>query len=151
MTSIGDLIGNLADEIAQDAISVGDVHKIVFDESNGITPKDGETTREKFFIVLGFDRSGNIIGGIVINSNINYNLPSSVTDYQMPVSKAQLPFLHHNSFVNCSRLIVAAREKFSRETYRGAIDDNELLASIIETVKESPTVNKKRLREFGLI
>lgn len=151
MTKIGDLLGSLADQIAQNSIAIGDIHKILLDESNGITPKDGEPTREKYFVVLGFDSSGNIIGGLVINSNINYNLPTSVTDYQLPVTTSQLPFLHHNSFVNCSHLIVASRDKFTSDTYRGAVEDAELMDLIVGTVKESPTVSKKLLKEFGII
>ncbi len=150
MTKIGELLGQVADELTQDSINVGDVHLIALDETNGITPKGSETTREKFFVVLGFDGSGNIIGGLVINSKINYNLPSSVTDYQLPVSVRQCPFLQHDSFVNCSRLITATRSRFGTATYRGTIESEELMEMIVGTVKESPTVNKKLLKKFGI-
>lgn len=149
MTNIGDLIGEKADFLARNTINVGDVHFVTLDETNGITPKEG-TTRNKFFIVLGFDSEGNVIGGLVINSNVNYNLPHTVTDYQLPVTVEQCPFLQHNSFVNCSRLIIANREKFSRNTYRGTVDDKELMNIIIGTVKESPTINKKLLHKFNI-
>ena len=92
-----------------------------------------------------------MIGGLVINSKINYNLPSTVTDYQLPITVKQCPFLQHNSFVNCSKIIVAKRTKFNRGTYRGEIADDELMKLIIDTVKESPTVNKKQLKDFGII
>lgn len=150
MTKIGDLLGPMADELTQGSINVGDVHLIALDETNGITPKGGETAREKFFVVLGFDGSGNVIGGLVINSKINYNLPSSVTDYQLPVTVQQCPFLQHDSFVNCSHLITAGRNRFGVDTYRGSIEDEELLGMIVDTVRESPTVNKKLLKEFGI-
>lgn len=86
MTKLGELLGARADRLAQDSLNVGDVHFLNLDSSNGITPKAGDTTRNKFFIILGFDNEGNVIGGLVINSNINYNLPTSVTDYQLPVT-----------------------------------------------------------------
>lgn len=149
MTNIGDLLGEKANLLARNNISVGDVHFVTLDETNGITPKEG-TTRNKFFIVLGFDSEGNVIGGLVINSNVNYNLPHTVTDYQLPVTVEQCPFLQHNSFVNCSRLIIANREKFSRNTYRGTVDDEGLMNIIIGTVKESPTINKKLLHKFNI-
>ena len=39
MTSIGELLGNEADKIAQDIIEIGDIHFLKqLDESNGITP-----------------------------------------------------------------------------------------------------------------
>ena len=141
----------MADELTQNSINIGDVHLLNLDQNNGITPKSGDTTRNKFFIVLGFDNDGNVIGGLVINSKINYKLPPSVTDYQLPVSVEQFPFLEHNSFINCSKIIVAKRSKFNKTTYRGEISDTEMMELIINTVKESPTVNKMQLKEFGIV
>lgn len=151
MNRIGDFAGDFADRFLRNNIKIGDVHMLILDRSNGITPKDGKETRSKFFIVLGFDRYGNVIGGLVINSNINYKLPSLITDYQLPVSVTQCPFLEHDSFVNCSRLITAGRDKFGRNTFRGRITDSELMEQIVNTVKESPTANKKMLKDFGII
>ena len=151
MTNFGDLLGDMADKLTQDSINIGDVHLLNLNPNNGITPKNGEATRNKFFIVLGFDNEGNVIGGLVINSKINYNLPSTVTDYQLPVTVEQFPFLEHNSFINCSRIIVAKRSKFNKNTYRGETSATEMMELIINTVKESPTVNKMQLKEFGII
>lgn len=151
MTSIGDLLGATADELSRAKINVGDVHLLTLDQTNGITPKDGDATRHKFFIVLGFDGEGNVIGGLVINSKINHKLPSDITDYQLPITVKQCPFLHHNSFVNCSNIIVANKSKFNSGTYRGEISDPELRELIINTVKESPTVSRKQLKNFGII
>ena len=151
MTNFGNLLGDMADELTQNSINIGDVHLLNLDQNNGITPKSGNTTRNKFFIVLGFDNEGNVIGGLVINSKINYKLPPSVTDYQLPVSVEQFPFLEHNSFINCSKIIVAKRSKFNKTTYRGEISDIEMMELIINTVKESPTVNKMQLKEFGIV
>lgn len=151
MTNFGDLLGDIADKLTRDSINIGDVHLLNLDQNNGITPKNGDATRNKFFIVLGFDNEGNVIGGLVINSKINYHLPPSVTDYQLPVTVEQFPFLEHNSFINCSRIIVAKRSKFNKTTYRGEITDTEMMELIINTVKESPTVNKMQLKEFGII
>lgn len=151
MTNIGDLLGSQADEITQDSINIGDIHFLNLDKRNGITPKGSDGNRDKYFIVLGFNEDGNIIGGVVINSSINYRLPSEVTDYYLPIKVEQFPFLRYNSFVNCSKIIIANRHKFDRNTYRGTISDTDILELIINTVKESPTVNKKQLEEFGII
>lgn len=151
MTIFRDLLGDTADKLTQNSINIGDVHLLNLDQNNGITPKNGNITRNKFFIVLGFDNDGNVIGGLVINSKINYKLPPSVTDYQLPVSVEQFPFLEHNSFINCSKIIVAKRSKFNKTTYRGEISDTEMMDLIINTVKESPTVNKMQLKEFGIV
>lgn len=98
MTNIGDLLEDAANELLQSNINIGDVHLLNLDRTNGITPKNGDVTRNKFFIVLGFDNEGNVIGGLVINSKINHNLPPTVTDYQLPITIKQCPFLQHNSF-----------------------------------------------------
>lgn len=151
MTILGDILEDVGDKLAQNNIKVGNVYLINLDQQNGITPKNGDLTRDKFFIVLGFDNEGNVIGGLVINSKINYNLPSSVTDYQLPIKVEQCPFLKYNSFVNCSKIIVANKAKFTKNTYRGEISDPEFIDLLINTVKESPTVNTKLLKRFGLI
>lgn len=151
MTILGDILEDVGDKLAQDNIKVGNVYLINLDQQNGITPKNGDLTRDKFFIVLGFDNEGNVIGGLIINSKINYNLPSSVTDYQLPIKVEQCPFLKYNSFVNCSKIIVANKAKFTKNTYRGEISDPEFIDLLINTVKESPTVNTKLLKRFGLI
>lgn len=150
MTNLGDLLGKAANDLMQLSIKIGDVHLLQLDPTNGITPKNGDVARNKFFIVLGFDNEGNVVGGLVINSKINYNLPPTITDYQLPITVTQCPFLQHNSFVNCSKIIVAKRTNFNRDTYRGEISDSELMRLIIDTVKESPTVNKKQLKDFGI-
>lgn len=151
MTTIGDLLGDVAHELLQANINVGDVHLLNLDQGNGIIPKAGDSSRNKFFVVLGFDNEGNVIGGLVINSNINYNLPPTVTDYQLPITVRQCPFLRHDSFVNCSKIIIAKRTKFNKDTYRGEISDADLMELIINTVKESPTVNRRQLKDFGMI
>ena len=82
MTNFGDLFGDMADELTQNSINIGDVHLLNLDQNNGITPKSGNTTRNKFFIFIGFDNEGNVIGSLVIKSKINYKFHPSVTDYQ---------------------------------------------------------------------
>ena len=148
MTNIGDLLGNAANELLQSSINVGDVYLLNLDPSNGITPKNDDATRYKFFIVLGFDNEGNVIGGLVINSKINYNLPSTVTDYQLPITVKQCPFLQYNSFVNCSKIIVAKRTKFCKETYRGEISDSKMMKLIIDTVKRESYNQQKAAERF---
>ncbi len=47
--------------------------------------------------------------------------------------------------------LVRVCANFSISTYRGTISDEETLRLIIETVKESPTVNRRLLKDFGII
>ena len=50
-TVLGDILGDVGDKLAQDNIKVGNVYLINLDQQNGITPKNGDLTRDKFFIV----------------------------------------------------------------------------------------------------
>lgn len=47
MTNIGDLLGEAANELLQSNINIGDVHLLNLDLTNGITPKNGDATRNK--------------------------------------------------------------------------------------------------------
>lgn len=114
MIKLGKILADIGNKLTQDNIKIGNVYLLNLNENNGITPKDGDSTRNKFFIVLGFDNDGNVIGGLVINSKINNKLPSTITDYQLPITVEQCPFLNHNSFINCSKIIIANRTKSQR-------------------------------------
>lgn len=151
MTTLGDLIGDKSDLLARTVVEIGDVHLLPLTQQEGVTPKDGQDFRNKYFVVLGFDSAGNAIGGVVINSAINHNLPSSVTDYLMPISVKDCPFLNHDSFVNCSYLFVVNKEKITSKTFKGKIEDESLMGLIIGTIIESPHVNKQQLKEFGIM
>lgn len=151
MTTLGELFGDKADSLVRMSVSVGDVYILPLTKEEGITPKGRKDYRDKFFIVLGFDDSGNIIGGVVINSNINNKLPSVVTNYMLKVKAAQCPFLKHDSFINCSHLIVVSKEKFNRESFVGRVEDKELMDLTIGAVTECPTISKQLLKDFGLI
>ena len=150
MTKIADLVGDQADELARFSLSVGDIHYLPLGKEEQITAKEGEDFRNKYLIILGFDASGNAIGGVVVNSKINPKLPTTITDYLMPVTRSQFPFLSYNSFINCSHLIVVKKEKFNRNTFRYHVEDRNLMHIIAGTLSDCPLVNKQLLKEFSI-
>ncbi len=127
----------------------GDVYEMTMTEANGIKPKPGDTSRDKYFILLGFDSAGCAYGGVIINSNINRNLPAHLRIYHMPIKHAKYPFLRYDSFVDCLRLKVAFPQKFDEWNYLGEIDAEDL-GLIIGTLKESPAESSEHLALFGL-
>ena len=150
MTKLFDLLNNDSiKSITQKSIEIGNVYRIQMDKSNGITPKPGDTSRNKFFVVLGFDEEGNIYGGVIINSNINQRVPDSVKDWQMPIKQSRYKFLDYDSFVDCSKLKCTSIDKFGKWQFIGTIlqEDIEL---IIGTIKESPNETPEHLALFGL-
>ena len=142
--------GSVLQDMMRSTVSIGDVFLIEMDESDGITPKDGDDYRHKYFVVLGFDGMGNVYGGVVINSRINQHMSPIVQQYQMPISCTKYPFLKYNSFVNCSRLKTAPLTKLTNGKFLGVVEKEDVTL-IIETVRTSPHERANRLRQFGLI
>ena len=137
-------------ELMKNAVSVGDVYLLRMTEADGVTPKDGGNSRNKFFVVLGFDNKGNIYGGVVVNSSINQRMPQSITDCYMPISCKKYPFLQHDSFVNCANLKTKPMEGFIGAKRLGVIEDDDIVL-IKATVVNSPNEKRARLKQFGLI
>ena len=151
MMKFSDLLdGDDAERILLSNINVGDVFRINMGRETGIVPKVGDESRNKFFIVLGFDDYGNAYGGVVINSKINSRIPYEAQMLHMPISKDKYDFLTHNSFVDCSELMVVKREKVATWRYLGHVEeeDTEL---ITETIKSTPFESEARLAQFGLV
>ncbi|MFG6386447.1 MAG: hypothetical protein K1V80_08265 [Muribaculaceae bacterium] len=150
MMKISDVLnGDELSRLAARTVKVGDVYKMTMTEVNGIKPKAGDSSRDKYFVVLGFDAEGVAYGGVIINSQINKNLPGHIKMYHMPVKQSKYPFLRYDSFVDCIQLKRAYPHKFNEWSYLGEMDayDVEL---IIGTIKESPRESAEHLAQYGL-
>lgn len=90
MMKISDAMsGDELSRLAANTVEVGHVYEITMTEANGIKPKAGDASRDKYFIVLGFDAEGFAYGGVIINSRINQNLPAHLKMYHMPIRQAK--------------------------------------------------------------
>lgn len=154
--SLGDLLNNNEERENQinQALVVGSVFKMTLSKEEGVTPKNpGDVTRDKLFVVIGFDED-KIIGALLINSRVNRNLPDSLKDLQYPISVADYDFLDHNSHVDCSSIkpirINKFKEQFDWKNSFSPIKEEDL-ELIIGAVKESPSVTPKILKRFGLV
>lgn len=58
---------------ATHTVNVGDVYEMTMTEANGIKPKAGDSSRDKYFIVLGFDANGIAYGGVIIKRVFHNN------------------------------------------------------------------------------
>lgn len=141
--------GESAKTVAKDSIKVGNVYRIKMDERNGIKPKVGDNSRNKFFIILGFDSEGNVYGGVIINSCINPKIPQSMKDWHIPIKCSQYSFLDYDSFVDCSKLKTANIDKFRYWEFLGAFSLEDVRL-VIGALKSSPNETQERLVAFGL-
>ena len=142
--------GNVLQDMVRQIVDVGDVFLVELDKSDGITPKEGDETRRKFFVVLGFDDEGNAYGGVIINSRINQHMNQIVKDYHMPIKCAKYAFLKYDSFVDCLQLKTAPLAKLSSGNYKGKMESDDTYL-IIETLKNSPMEKAARLKRFGIV
>ncbi len=150
MTQLFNLLNDdCAKDLAKSTVSVGDVYRIEMNKSNGIIPKSGDSSRHKFFVILGFDIDGNAYGGVIINSNINQNMPQTIKDWQMPIRCSKYDFLEHDSFVDCSKLKCASIEKFGMWQFKGCIEQDDI-ELIVDTIKSSPNETTGHLALYGL-
>lgn len=142
--------GNVLQDMVRQTVDVGDVFLVDLDKSDGITPKKGDETRKKFFVVLGFDNEGNTYGGVIINSRINQQMSQMVKDYHVPIKCAKYAFLKYDSFVDCLQLKTAPLAKLSSGNYKGKMDAEDT-GLIIGTLKNSPMEKAARLKKFGIL
>lgn len=150
MTTLFEMLNNDSIKaIAKNTVKVGDVYRIKMDERNGIKPKAGDKSRNKYFIVLGFDSEGNAYGGVIINSQINPNIPQSMKNCHLHIECSKYSFLDHDSYVDCSKLKIANIEKFGKWQYLGffSLEDVQLITT---TIQGSPNETKEHLAMFGL-
>ena len=145
-----DIPGNVLETIVKATVKVGDIYLIEMDAADGITPKGEDQTRNKFFVVLGFDGEGNAYGGVIINSRINQRMDQTIKDYHMPIKCTRYPFLRYDSFVNCLQLKTTPTSKLTAGKYVGKMAEDDLQL-VIGTLRESPREKKARLKRFGII
>lgn len=126
-------------------VSIGDVVIGELFLSDGITPKNGDSSRMKMLVILGIDSEGNYIGSVVINSEIK----SRNIESQYPISHKSYHFLKHQSFVNCDNLLTLKADRVNSFTFLGKIDASDL-EYIRKTVIDSKVVKGKLKKKFNL-
>lgn len=137
-------------DVAENTVHVGEVYLIKgMSGKHRIIPKPGNKTRNKRFIVLGYNKEGLAYGGIIINTNINENLSKDIKAQLLPIHVVDYPFLGKDRYVDCSGLKLAYFDELKNWTYEGQIKDSDIKV-YIEKLKESPTVDEDELTSFGI-
>lgn len=130
-------------------VKKGDVFRITLNQANGIIPKPGDSSRDKYFVVLGFDNDGNVYGGVIFNSYINLKLPPFVQAMQYPIKKDAYDFLSHDSYIDCSSIKVVKKLKLLRSLYLGHLRKDDL-DMLYDKVSTNSRISKIELRRFGI-
>jgi len=138
------------------SIKIGSVYRMKLTPAEGVVPKNrNDTSRNKYFVVIGFDKEGNAIGFVLINTNIHPQLTEGVKRLHYPIFYKNYPFLGNtNRFVDCNKIKRITTEKFNQlfspNSEVGHLNEEDLMY-IINTLKESPTITTKELIKYGII
>lgn len=154
MASFKELLSDKAAKALVSLVDCGDIVRMRLTEAEGVTPKnEGDTDRNKYFVILGKTADGTVIGFVLINSRINQNLSEEVKQLHYPIRKSKYPFLDHDSFIFCGQLkeisLATFADRYKSQTFGKLADDD--LELVIQAVVSSPSETKKHLRKFGLI
>lgn len=136
------------------APEVGEIYHLRFTRGDGIIPKNPEDTyRDKFFVVVGLNNEGDVLGYLFINSTINKGLSQEVKDFHYKISCSDYSFLDHDSQIDCSDLKQMTIIRFAQTINRGKCGmlNKKDLEIVLDLVVISPTSVTKILRKFNLI
>lgn len=149
MPSLYELLSEVSKEALVDHIlTVGGIYHDNFTIGDGITPKHpGETSRDKFFVVMGINSEDTIMGFLFINSDINQNFGEGFKSLQKKLLKIDYPFLIRDSHLDCSKLRSMRKERFVDAMKRGQCgvlnqNDLDIVASLLTYNHSIKTLRK---------
>ncbi|MBO7083018.1 MAG: hypothetical protein J6W30_04160 [Bacteroidales bacterium] len=134
------------------AVCTGSVFRMRFYPQDGVVPKEvGDTSRDKYFVILGKDNEGGWIALSLINTEINENLKQRIGKFQYRISSAQYEFLNgKDRFVDCYDMKeVASIRIVDQGDYTGLINETDLKA-IIKLVNDSPIASVAKLKRYEI-
>lgn len=131
-------------------IKRGDVFRVTMNKANGITPKKGDESRDKYFVVLGFDNDGNVYGGVVFNSYININLPPYVQAMQYAITRIEYEFLSNDSYIDCSSIKIVKKSKLLKIRHLGILKSSDVV-NVTNKLKTNYRISKIELKRFGIL
>jgi hypothetical protein len=117
--------------------------------------KDTSPPKPKYFIVIGKNTDSCCFASIYINSEVNkkVNYTQELRDLHIPLLREMNPFLHHDSYTNCS--------KIHEKNYSDIISDDmniidgsvhaDTLRIILDTLKNAKPIARALKKKYGLI
>lgn len=146
-------LGGLSEALKGLAIEVGCVFKMTFYPEDGVTPKSkGDTSRDKYFVILGKDSDNVTVGNVLINTDINPNLAHVIYASQLCIYPDVNPFLgDKHRYIDCYRIKEIPIERVKAEAqYIGILNESDLQKAK-ELVCKSPAIPVAVLKKYGLL
>lgn len=156
MANLKDILSSASLENLTSSQAVeGSVFRMHLGVKEGVKGKNsGDDGRNKYFVVLGHDSEGNAIGFVLVDTNINPNLPIKRQKAHYKILAKDNAFLDGvDRYVDCSDFKVISKKRFAelfgKEKAKGTVD-----AASLTTIKEMTSnyedASPKMLKRFGL-
>lgn len=111
------------------AVCAGSVFRMTFTPRHGIVPKNpGDSSRDKYFVILGVSNDALLVGSLIINTEINVNLAPRIFPFQLKLKASRYDFLEgKDRYLDCYRIFpIEFEEVVNNAQYVGMIEDNDL-------------------------
>lgn len=156
MANLKDILSSASLENLTSSQAVeGSVFRMHLGAKEGVKGKNsGDDGRNKYFVVLGHDSEGNAIGFVLVDTNINPNLPIKRQKAHYKILAKDNAFLDGvDRYVDCSDFKVISKKRFAelfgKEKAKGTVD-----AASLTTIKKMTSnyedASPKMLKRFGL-
>lgn len=133
-------------------IQTGCVFRMTLYPQDGVVPKGhDDTSRTKYFVIIGIDDNGDYVGISLINSNINARLCNTIRDYQLCIYPDKYEFLgEHERYVDCYSLKEIERTRILQNgDYIGYIDEDDI-EKIRTLLKSSPVIDDMTIQKYSI-
>lgn len=143
-----------AEKIDISSVKIGDIIYVPLEESDGLTLKNGYSTRRKYIVIIGFTSEGVAVGALLINSKIDPSKRSQeFLECQYPLLHKNYPaILKYDSWLDCSDIFELSGIKITQRNglLKGRLteDDRE---RVITFLIETDVIDNITKRRFGLI
>ena len=145
---------NQLQRLAINAIQPGDVFRMRLTTREGVIPKnDGDSSRNKYFIVMGMTPDGDLVGFVLINSEVNQHIPLRARESHYKILATDYPFLQKDRYVCCGELKEIQTTVFFQRFQGDAVGhiSEEHLDIIRGIIAMSADVPAQVLQDYGII
>jgi hypothetical protein len=143
----------MATKVTEANLKKGAILRMPLTEQDGITPKNNETNRLKYFIVVGFTTDGKVVGAVIVNKHINkyyYTHELYQEHYPLRVINYKGIFTR-NCFADCTSIKPIEQQRvFNEAEYRGNVNDEDF-PLIYDMIVNSKKITHKTKKEYGII
>lgn len=135
------------------SVEVGSIFRMTLRPEDGVTPKNtGDTSRTKYFAVIGIEANRVMVASLLVNSRINDRLFNIIAPYQHRILPEDYPFMTKDeSFFDCYRIKEIPMERIlSDGEYIGLVTAEDLEA-ITALTSKSPANARIILEKYNLL